>query len=139
MVKETKATVDQTAQTAKATIEQASQMSKEEPPLVVSAGGKLVLAAIGAVGLAQDSLEHLLKRMVARGELSQKDARKLVAQLRTKRPNPFARGMQTSTGAVPTPEDLPTKSDIQSLHGEIAALSAKLDQMNAERQGSPKP
>lgn len=161
MVKETKAAVDQTAQTAKAAVDQtaqtaqtaanqtaqsatasihqAAQTTKEEPPLVVSAGGKLVLAAIGAVGLAQDSLEHLLNRMVERGELSQKDARKLVSQLRTKRPNPFSRRMQEMANAMPKPDDLPTKADINSLHDEIAELSAKLDQLNAVKQGSPKP
>lgn len=172
MVKETKAAVDQTAQTVKAavdqtaqtaqtaadqtaqtaqtaanqaaqatksTVNQAAQTIKEESPLVVSAGGKLVLAAIGAVGLAQDSLEHLLNRMVERGELSQKDARKLVTQLRTKRPNPFSRRMQNMANSMPKPDDLPTKADIDSLHDEIAELSAKLDRLNAVKQGSPKP
>jgi polyhydroxyalkanoate synthesis regulator phasin len=119
-------------------IEMGAPPGQEERPLVVGAASKLMLAAIGAVGLAQDALEDLLDRMVERGELSQNDARKLVNQLRAKSPRPFRHGTGGQTVAAEM-EEAPTKADIQSLHAEIAALSAKLDQIKIESAVSPKP
>ena len=117
----------------------APQAVEEEPQSIVSAAHKLLLAAIGAVGLAQDTLEDLLNRMVERGEISQNDARHLVNQLRSWRPHPFQRGFQTPGAEAPATGDLVTRADIQALHDELAALSAKLDQIKTELQESPEP
>ena len=112
----------------------APQVVEEEPRPIVSSASKLLLAAIGAVALARDALEDLLDRMVERGEISEKDARKLVDQLRSWRPPLFQRGTQTPSADAPAAEDLVSKADIQALHDEIAALSAKIDQMNTDRK-----
>src|SRR3954470_9561011 len=65
-------------------IEQAQQTVEEQRAHVSGAVGKLMLASIGAVALAQESLESLLKRMVERGEQLQEDARKRADELRKK-------------------------------------------------------
>jgi polyhydroxyalkanoate synthesis regulator phasin len=103
----------------------------EERPLFMNALGKLVLASIGAVGLAQDALEGVLHRMVERGEISRADAGRLVQELRGKRPDP-RNSVHRMTESVRDAADIPARSDIQSLHAEIAALSAKLDQLAGE-------
>ena len=65
--------------------ELAQQTVEEQRARVSGAVGKLVLASIGAVALAQETLESLLTRMVERGEQFQADARKRANAHRGKR------------------------------------------------------
>jgi hypothetical protein len=76
--------------------------------------------------------------MVERGEISQNDARKLVSQLRAKSPRALRKGVQAETVAdvSATP---PSKADIQQLHNDIAALSAKLDQIKSQPASASAP
>ncbi len=124
-----------TAQTAQYTAAEAADSMQDDRPLIVGAAGKFILAAIGAVGLAQDSLEALLDRMVKRGEISQKDAKKLVNELRAKRPH--LRSVAKDVVPPAVEEELPTKADIQALNDQIAALSAKIDRLNKSKPELP--
>ena len=119
--------------------ESAPQAVDEGPRPIVSAAHKLLLAIMGAVGIAQDTVEDLLNRMVERGEISQNDARNLVNQLRSWRPHLFQHGVQTPGAEAPATADLISKADIQTLHDQLAALSAALDQLKTELQESPAP
>lgn len=112
-------------------------MEQERP--LSQAAGKLVLASIGGVALAQDALEGLLHRMVERGELSRKQARRRMEALRAKRPNLSRSGVRNLTDSVRDAAELPSKADIQGLHDQIAALSAKVDQLNQEKTASASP
>jgi polyhydroxyalkanoate synthesis regulator phasin len=116
--------------------QEAARIKEAERPLVVGAAGKFLLAAIGAVGLAQDALESMLDRMVKRGEISQKDARKLVNEFRAKRPH-----LRSTVNNLVPPEspeaEMPSKADIQALHDQIAALSAKVDRLSKPKSELP--
>jgi polyhydroxyalkanoate synthesis regulator phasin len=110
-------------------VEQAQQIVAGERARVSGAVGKLMLASIGAVALAQESLESLLTRMVERGEQLQEDARKRANAFRAKRRHgagPAMREVETALNVA----DLPSKADIVSLHNQIAALSAKVDHLS---------
>jgi polyhydroxyalkanoate synthesis regulator phasin len=98
----------------------------------------LALAMIGAVGLAQDALEHLVNRMVERGEISHKEARRLIDELQHKHPDLTRHGMQRQIETVLDTANLPSKTDIQALHDQIAALSAKVDQLSSDRDETKK-
>ena len=131
-----------TAEQAQKTIEQAQPTTEEAGADLSRAAGKLVLASIGAVALAGDSLKVLLDRMVERGEEVQEDARKRASELKEKGQRLTGRETQkveTVLGTMNLPtkadiESLPTKSDIQSLHDQLAALSTKVDQLSREKE-----
>ncbi len=125
--------------TAPANAEQAPEPVEEDRPLIVEAVGKLALAMIGAVGLAQDAFEHLVNRMVERGEISQKEARRLINELQHKHPDLTRHGVQRQIETVLDTANLPSKTDIQALHDQIAALSAKVDQLSNDREETTKP
>ena len=113
-------------------IAQAQQTVEEQRARVSGAVGKLMLASIGAVALAQESLESLLKRMVERGEQLQEDARKRANAYRGKRRlmiGPRMREVDTTLNVA----DLPSKADVLALQDQIAALSAKVDHLSAAK------
>src|SRR6476659_2562086 len=92
-------------------IERAQQTVEEQRARVSGAVGKLMLASIGAVALAQESLESLLTRMVERGEQLQEDARKRAKAFRAKRRHITMPGMREVEPALNV-ADLPSKADI---------------------------
>ncbi|TAH52704.1 MAG: hypothetical protein EYC68_06160 [Chloroflexota bacterium] len=113
---------------AKQTVQQAQGAVEEQHSQVTEAAGKLVLASIGGVALAGDAAAKILNRMVERGEQIQKDARRRANQVKEKGQGLTARGTKKA-GATFDTADLSTKSDMQSLHDQIAELSAKVDQL----------
>lgn len=119
-------------------IEPMPESMEQERPLT-QAAGKLVLASIGGVALAQDALEGLLHRMVERGELSRKQARRRMEALRAKRPRLSRSGVRDLTDSVRDAAELPSKADIQGLHDQIADLSAKVDQLTQEKAAAALP
>lgn len=115
------------------------QELEEQGRPLSQAAGKLVLASIGGVALAQDALEGMLHRMVERGELSRKQARRRMEALRAKRPKLSRSGVRDLTDSVRDAAELPSKADIQGLHDQIADLSAKLDQLTQEKAAAALP
>jgi polyhydroxyalkanoate synthesis regulator phasin len=107
--------------------------AKEAEGQVTQAAGNLVLASIGGVALAQDAALDLYHRMIERGEESQRAAQKRMDKLRAKRPSFSRTGVRNLTDSVRDAAELPSKADIQGLHDQIAALSAKVDQLSKEK------
>ena len=116
----------------KKTVAQAQQMAEEERARLTKAAEKLMLASIGAVALGQETLERLLNRMVERGEQVQAAARQRADAFRQKTRNAIRPGMRKVEAALDV-ADLPSKADIQSLQDQIAAMSAKVDQLSEEK------
>ena len=113
-------------------IAQAQQTVEEQGARISGAAEKLVLASIGAVALAQETVESLLKRMITRGEQLQEDARKRANAYRGKRRlmiGPRMREVDTTLNVA----DLPSKADVLALQDQIAALSAKVDHLSAAK------
>ncbi len=139
MNSEKQAKVEPAQPTAPANAEQSPEPVEADRPQIVEAVGKLALVMIGAVGLAQDALEHLVNRMVERGEISQKEARRLINELQHKHPDLTRHGVQRQIDTVLDTANLPSKTDIQALHDQIAALSAKVDLLSKDREETMKP
>ena len=124
------------------TAEQGELATEEAGVGLSEAAGKLILASIGAVALAGDSLKGLLGRLIERGQEVQEDARKRASVLQEKAQQLTGRGTQKvesvlDTMNLPTKADLeslPTRSDIQSLHDQLAVLSTKVDQLSREKE-----
>lgn len=100
---------------------------------------KVVLASVGAVGVAQDELNALIKRMVERGELTEKDARKLVSDVQ-KEVNKRRKSGQTKAEkemeGMMEKLNVPSKADIEDLTAQVAALSKRIEELKSEMNKS---
>ncbi len=88
----------------------------------------LTLASVGAISISREEIKRLLDRLVARGELDAKQARKLLREADVK-----GRAQQKRARAQ-RKENALSSSEIVSLptHAELAALQQQLARLNAE-------
>lgn len=115
------------------------EVKAREPNPITEAARTVLLASIGAVALAQDEIEELVNKLVERGELAEKDGRKLAKDLmeRRKQRSQEARDeigdeLENRIEDVLHRLNVPTKRDIDSLSRKITALSQKVDQLTRE-------
>ncbi len=98
---------------------------------------KVLLAGIGAFALTQEEVEKIVNKLIERGEIAEKDGRKLIKDIMEKRRK------KTEEVRVETEDELEkrmedmmsrmniaSKSDIDSLNRKITTLSKKLDDLN---------
>jgi poly(hydroxyalkanoate) granule-associated protein len=107
-------------------------IGKEERSPLLGTARKVLLAGIGAVALAQEEIEDFVNKLVERGEIAEKDGRKLVNEVMDKRKrgaekaeDVLARRVQEILARM----NVPTKADIEVLGNKIAALNAKVDEL----------
>jgi poly(hydroxyalkanoate) granule-associated protein len=99
---------------------------------VVALARKVLLAGVGAVVLTQEEVEKVVARLVERGEIAEKEGKKLVGEVMDKRKKETRKAEDELEKRV---EDLlnrmnvPTKSDIQSLSAKIEALTKKVEEL----------
>jgi poly(hydroxyalkanoate) granule-associated protein len=107
---------------------------------------KVVLAALGVVGMATDELEGFVDKLVERGEIAEKDGRKLVDEIREKGEDRIKEsrervmkivGIEPKDGEeveeVLNRMDIPTKADIKELSAKIAALTRKVEELKTSK------
>jgi polyhydroxyalkanoate synthesis regulator phasin len=90
---------------------------------------KVLLASFGAVALAQDEIEDFVNRLVERGEIAERDARKLLREVTEKRRKSAEHEMDKRLEEVLDQLNVPSKADIDSLGHKITALSRKVDEL----------
>ena len=103
----------------------------ERNPLFESSR-RVLLAGIGAFALAQDEIEDFVNKLVERGEIAEKDGKKLVREVMDKRKKTSKNAEGEMNKRVQTVLDhlnVPTKSDIEALGEKIAALTKKVDDL----------
>lgn len=91
---------------------------------------KMVLAGIGGVAIAQDEVVKFLNRMVERGEIAEKDARKLLDEVMSRRKEQAKKAEDEMEGRfeeILARMNVPTKSDIDALSEKITRLTEKVD------------
>ncbi len=99
---------------------------EEERSPLFEALRKVTLAYVGGWALAYDEIENLVERFVERGEVAEKDARKLLKEVADKRrPAGLDKRMEELLNRM----DVPTKADIQALGAKIAALTQKVEEL----------
>jgi poly(hydroxyalkanoate) granule-associated protein len=104
----------------------------EEHNQLLDAARKVLLAAIGAVALAQEEIEDFVDRLVERGEIAEKDGRKLVREVMERRKKETEKAEDEVTKRVESVLDrmsVPSKADIDALSDKITALSKKIDEL----------
>ena len=114
-----------------AKVKETEEVVEERRPLV-EAVHKVLLAAVGAVAMAQDEIEDFVNKLVERGEIAEKDGRAMIRDLREKRKKKEVQAQEavdTRIEELMERMDVPTKSDIEALSAKIAELSEKVDQL----------
>ncbi len=106
-----------------AAIEEASNSA------LLDAARKVLLASIGAVALAQDEVEDFVNRLVERGEIAEKDGRKLIREVVEKRRKTTTKEVDKRVQDLYDAMNIPTKADIEALSAKIAALTRKVDEL----------
>jgi poly(hydroxyalkanoate) granule-associated protein len=104
---------------------------KEQNPLF-EAARRVVLASIGAVALAQEEIEDFIERLIERGEIAEKDGRKLMREVMERRKKEAEKAEDEVTKRVETVLDrmsVPSKADIDALSEKITVLSKKIDEL----------
>jgi polyhydroxyalkanoate synthesis regulator phasin len=105
---------------------------KEERVPLFEAARKVLLASIGAVALAQDEVEDFVNRLVERGEIAEKDGKKLVREIMDKRKKEAEKTEDSVSKRIEEILDkmnVPSKADIDMLGEKITNLSKKVDEM----------
>ena len=106
---------------------------------MVAAARKLLLASVGAVSLAQEEIESFVNQLVERGEVAERDGRRLLNDVMEKRKSQVKEVESDLEGRI---EDalsrlnVPTKADIEALGRKITSLTRKVDALKKEIKGS---
>ena len=98
---------------------------------------KVSLASIGAVALAQEEVEEFIDKLVERGEIAEKDGRKLAKEMMERRKKGTAKAedeMNKRIEDVLSRMNVPTKSDIEALSEKITVLTKKVDDLKKSQQ-----
>jgi polyhydroxyalkanoate synthesis regulator phasin len=109
-----------------------TEKTEEEKRPLLDAARKVLLASVGAVALAQDEVEDFVNRLVERGEIAEKDGKKLVRDLRDRRKTQTVKAEKELDERI---EELlhrmnvPTKNDIEALSDKISELTQKVDEL----------
>ncbi len=109
---------------------------EDGPNPVLEMTRKILLASIGAVALTQEEVEKFVNKLIERGEIAEKDGRKLIKDIMDKR-RKKTEEVRTDTEEqvdsrltdVLGRMNIPSKSDIDVLNERIGTLTEKVDQL----------
>ena len=104
----------------------------EEGKSLTEMARKVMLATIGAVALAQEEAEAFIKKLIDRGEIAEKDGRKMMDDLKEKRKTKTKSAedeLESRVSQILERTGVPTKSDIDALSAKITALTEKIDEL----------
>lgn len=97
---------------------------------------KILYATIGAVALTQEEVEKFVNKLIERGEIAEKDGRKLIKDIMDKR---HKKREEVQTVAQHQVDgrmkdildrmNIPSKRDIESLNEKITVLTEKIDEL----------
>lgn len=112
-------------------------LSENGPNPMVEMVRKVLLASIGAVALTQEEVEKVINKLIERGEIAEKDGRKLVKDLMEKRRKKAAEvkdeteeEFENRMEEVLARMNIASKSDIDSINRKLTTLSKKLDDLS---------
>lgn len=102
---------------------------------------KVLLAGIGAMALTQEEIEKFVSKLIERGEIAEKDGRKLINDVMEKRRRKAEEvSVEAETAYEGRMEEvlarmnIPSKSDIDALSRKITALTEKVDALSEQQE-----
>ena len=93
---------------------------------------KVMLATVGAVALAQEEAEAFIKKLIERGEIAEKDGRKMMEDLKDRRKKKTKTAedeMESRVSQILERTGVPTKADIKALSDKITTLTEKIEEL----------
>ncbi len=118
-------------------VEVTEEILEEDPNPMLDMARKVLLASIGALALTQEEIEKFVNKLIERGEIAEKDGRKLINDLKEKRRKKSQETESEVEGelehrmeGVLARMNIASKSDIDSLNRKLTALNEKLDEIN---------
>ena len=93
---------------------------------------KVLMAGIGAVALAQEEVEEFVAKLVERGEIAEKDGKKLVAEVMERSKQDAKKGQEQFDKRfeeVLARMNVPTKADLTTLSDKIDELTKHVDEL----------
>jgi poly(hydroxyalkanoate) granule-associated protein len=117
---------------AKPKVEEATEQKDKYQSQMAAMMRKMMLATIGAVAMAQEEIEAFVNRLVERGEIAERDGRKMIKEMREKRKHQAAKmedEVNKNVKDVLERMNIPTKSDIDEVSQKVTALSKKIDDL----------
>ncbi|HUW13194.1 MAG TPA: phasin family protein [Anaerolineae bacterium] len=111
--------------------EQIQEEAKDIATPFLDVARKVLLASIGAWALAADEIEDFVSRLVDRGEIADKDGRKLVKDVldRRREMSPIAQTVDQQMDRFLARLNVPTRADVDALNASIADLTRKIEEM----------
>jgi len=120
-------------------VEEVVEKAEEGRNFLVDGLHKVLLAGIGAVSLAQEEIEDFVNKLIEKGEIAEKDGRKMLEDIDKKRKeqtkkvkkqtDKAEKEMDKQLDSLLSRLNVPTKSDIDGLNDKIAALTQKIDEL----------
>ena len=93
---------------------------------------KVLLAGMGAVALTQEEVEKFVAKLIERGEIAEKDGKKLVQDVKDKRQKEAKKAegeLDKRLEVLLERMNVPSKGDIDALSSKITALTKKVDEL----------
>ncbi len=107
-----------------------------EPNTLLEAVRRVLMASVGVVVLAQEEIEEFVNKLIDRGEIAERDGRKLINDVVEKRKNKAQETKQSTQEeldkrleSVLDRLNIPTRSDIELLNKKVTELTAKVEQL----------
>jgi len=110
---------------------QEETIEKDGNPMLATAR-KVLLAGIGVVALAQNEAEEFVNRLIERGEIAEKDGRKLLTDIferRKKQVEDAETELESRIEEILNRMNIPSKADIDALSRKITNLTKKVDEL----------
>ncbi len=112
--------------------------TEEKPGDLFDLTRRVLLAGVGAVGLAHDEVHAFLDRLVERGELAQKQARDLLKEVSERREGRLQKvrtRLREHLSGLLEAMDVPRRSDLEALERRLERLTAQVEALLKEREG----
>ena len=121
--------------TVKETTEESrSKRAEEMRKNMYEMSRKLLLASIGAAVVAEEEISVFIKRLIERGELAEKDARRLMKEVMDRREKIYReRAAETEHNQASAAA---TRSDINALNARIAELTRQIEELKETKSKS---
>jgi len=102
---------------------------KNDRPLF-KATRMVLLAAVGAAALARDEMKGVMERSVARGEVAEAEARKLMREMLDRREKAAQERKEHSAAAQ---SQAASHADVEALSARIAELTRQIEDLKKQK------
>jgi poly(hydroxyalkanoate) granule-associated protein len=113
-------------------VEAAAEPNEKAQSQMMELLRKVMLATMGAAVIAQEEVEVLINRLIERGEIAEKDGKKLMHEMMDKRKSKSSQvqdEINRNITDVLERMNIPTRTDFDTLSQKINGLSKKIDEL----------